>query len=363
MSLDFVTAANTDNKVRFGTSENALTTNVTATAKSFTGNGWTGIMNAALLTGLAPLTKYYYIVGNDKEGWSQLESFVNAPKRAGGDVYAILADFGYLNDESLPLLIEDSIQGGFDVLVHAGDFAYDLDTENSSIGNAFFNALQPVVATVPYMASPGNHEAYQTQLGGNFTQFVARFGAIEKYAGANSGSNSNLWYSFDSGLAHWLVDRPPHEWICAYAQAHSPPFPPLPCRIAFTSETWTMSPSQITTQLAWLKADLAKANANRAAVPWVLAYSHKNFDHDQVCKQCQLPLPPPSHLHTSPSPPPSAYFYSFFLGRLELHWHRGRTPPRWRGRLLLRALARVFSLLSRHLSRGCRARGQRRHVG
>ena len=112
-----------------------------------------------------------------------------------------------------------------------------------------------VYAQHPYMASPGNHEAYETQGGSLFSQFVNRFRALETYAGANSGSASNLWYSWDNDLIHW---------------------------VAFTSETWTMTPAQITAEVAWLKADLAKANANRANVPWVIAYSHKNWDHDQV---------------------------------------------------------------------------------
>lgn len=41
-----------------------------------------------------------------------------------------------------------------------------------------------------------------------------------------------------------------------------------------------MSAEQISTQLAWLKADLAAVD--RKATPWVLAYSHKNWDHDQA---------------------------------------------------------------------------------
>jgi hypothetical protein len=80
---------------------------------------------------------------------------------------------------------------------------------------------------------------------------------IEKNAGKNSGSNSNFWYSFDD----------------LRAGVHF---------VAFTSETWTMSADQIAEQLAWLKNDLAKANANRAVTPWIIAFSHKLFQMDQV---------------------------------------------------------------------------------
>ena len=56
------------------------------------------------------------------------------------------------------------------MIIHAGDFAYDFDDAGSKTGNAFMNSLQPFAATHPYMASPGNHEAYGTQGGGNFSQ-------------------------------------------------------------------------------------------------------------------------------------------------------------------------------------------------
>lgn len=35
-------------------------------------------------------------------------------------------------------------------------------------------------------------------------------------------------------------------------------------------------------QVAWLEADLAKANANRAAVPWVMVMSHFPIYHSLV---------------------------------------------------------------------------------
>ena len=109
------------------------------------------------------------------------------------------------------------------------------------------NNLQPYAATVPYMGVPGehwgrsgrhprclqeaggrtitqpsteltitsvrppppapspagNHEAYGTQGGGKFEQFVTRNRAIAQYAGANCGSNSALYYSFETPLVHW----------------------------------------------------------------------------------------------------------------------------------------------------------------
>lgn len=140
------------------------------------------------------------------------------------------ADFGLKNDVSLKTLIADSEAGGFDYVVHAGDFAYDLDSSSSATGNGFMNAVQPYLARRPVLPSPGNHEAYSTQGGGKFEQFAARFRSVQSFAGARSGSNSSFWWSVNLGQVHFL---------------------------AFTAETWTMSAAQISEQAAWITADIA----------------------------------------------------------------------------------------------------------
>jgi hypothetical protein len=65
--------------------------------------------------------------------------------------------------------------------------------------------------------------------------------------GANCGSNSSFYYSFDTPLIHWIT---------------------------FSGETWTMSKQQLQAQDAWVRADLAKVD--RSVTPWVVAFSHKS---------------------------------------------------------------------------------------
>jgi alkaline phosphatase D len=193
-----------------------------------------------------------YKVGSDSTGWSQPFTFTNEPN-ARPLVFGVYADFGFSNDESLPALMKDAAAGGFDYVIHAGDWAYDLDSWWSSVGNNFMNSIQPYAATVPYMGSAGNHEAYGTQGGGNFSQFVLRNRALQEGVGQTSGSNTNLYYSFETPLIHW---------------------------VAFTAETWTMSEQQIATQAAWLQKDLS--SVDRSVTPWVVAFSHKSFQMDQT---------------------------------------------------------------------------------
>jgi hypothetical protein len=179
-------------------------------------------------------------------------SFTNAPS-ARAPIFAVYADFGIGNDESINALYKDAAAGGFDAVIHAGDWAYDLDDAKSETGNAFMRSVEPYAATVPYMGTVGNHEAYGTQGGGAFANYAMRQRALKQYAGANSGSNSSFWYSFDTPLIHW---------------------------VAFSGESWTMSAAQIATQAAWVEADLAKVD--RAVTPWVVVFSHKSYMMDST---------------------------------------------------------------------------------
>lgn len=115
------------------------------------------------------------------------------------------------------------------------------------------NSIEPYAARRPYMGTVGNHEAYATQNGGNFSSYAWRNRALAKYVGANSGSDSSFWYSFETPLIHW---------------------------IAFSGESWTMSTEQLATQAAWVRADLAKVD--RSVTPWVVAFSHKSYMMDST---------------------------------------------------------------------------------
>jgi len=67
---------------------------------------------------------------------------------------------------------------------------------------------------------------------------------VELGAGANSGSNSNIFYSFNLGLTHFL---------------------------GFSAESYAYrsGPQLLANQLAFMKADLAAVD--RQVTPWVVA--------------------------------------------------------------------------------------------
>lgn len=87
-------------------------------------NKYTAYFCTAVMTGLAANISYTYRVGNSASGtWSQPFTFVNEPQASGKPlVFAVYADFGFKNDESLPSLIKDAAAGGFDFVIHAGEY-------------------------------------------------------------------------------------------------------------------------------------------------------------------------------------------------------------------------------------------------
>jgi len=83
------------------------------------------------------------------------------------------------------------------------------------------------------------------------------------YAGANSGSNSNRFYSFSRGMAHYVVLTAE-----AYLYARTPAF--------------------LANQLAWLQADLAAVD--RRATPWIVVLAHKDWTMATEAFQAFQPL-------------------------------------------------------------------------
>jgi hypothetical protein len=109
-----------------------------------------------LLTNLVVGNKYYYIVGSpDDMRYAAVRNFVYGTQflRAGGPVYAVIADMGYLNANSLDKLMFDSYTGRLDALLHAGDMAYNLDDDAGRVGDNYMRQMDPIVSKIPYNAS------------------------------------------------------------------------------------------------------------------------------------------------------------------------------------------------------------------
>lgn len=92
--------------------------------------------------------------------------------------------------------------------------------------------MEPAVSRVPYVNCLGNHEHFN-----NFTGYAARL----------VPDQNNFWFSYDYNGVHFLALSSEHN----YSRG---------------SEQWQFA-----------QADLAKAKANRAAVPWIVVFLHRAF--------------------------------------------------------------------------------------
>ena len=193
---------------------------------------------------LKPGKGYYYHVGSE-DGWSAIYWFTTL--KSGTDwspKIALYGDLGNFNGKSIPRLQQEVSKSSFDAIIHVGDMAYNLDTENARIGDAFLRQLEPIAAYVPYQTVVGNHEqAY------NFSNYDARFTMIN---GAD-GSKNNHFYSFDIGPVHFIAFSTEYYFYVNYG--------------------WT----QIANQFSWLEADLKEATKpeNRKVRPWIITLGHR----------------------------------------------------------------------------------------
>lgn len=112
------------------------------------------------------------------------------------------------------------------------------------------------------MVNPGNHEATCHSFGDffcpdglkNFTAYNHRFRMPAK----ESGSNTNMWTSWNYGNTHWIMIDTETDY----------PHAPEGVDTIFKAGGFG-------DQLAWLEADLKKAAANRDQYPWIIATGHR----------------------------------------------------------------------------------------
>eukprot|EP00064_Thunnus_orientalis_P003392 superscaffoldBa00000274_g3401 len=141
------------------------------------------------LTGLKPAATYVYHCGSDV-GWSDVFSFTALNDSTSfSPRFALYGDLGNENPQSLARLQKETQLGMYDVILHIGDFAYDMHEDNARIGDEFMRQIQSIAAYVPYMTCPGNHESTY-----NFSNYRNRF--------SMPGQTESLWYSWNLGSAH-----------------------------------------------------------------------------------------------------------------------------------------------------------------
>ncbi|ETI39090.1 hypothetical protein F443_15286 [Phytophthora nicotianae P1569] len=235
----------------------------------------------ATITGLKPRTKYFYKVGSrgDEKYTSDVSSFITARPATDDSSFNVLI-YGDLGDgensvdtiAAVNKLTSDDI----DLVYHLGDISYAdndfLEVKQAAgffyeeVYNKWMTSLMPLMSSVPYMVLVGNHEAEchsprcqasrtKSKALGNYTAYNTRF----KMPYEESGGTLNMWHSFDHGPIHFT------------SVSSESDYPDAPANV-FTA--WTDN-GNFGDQLSWIEADLKKAEANRANVPWIFVGMHR----------------------------------------------------------------------------------------
>jgi len=206
-------------------------------------------IHRVVIPNVKPDTVYKYRVGSDL-GWSSL--FTTRSLRTDSDwspVIALFGDMGNENPVSLPYLQKGALEEMFDLVIHVGDFAYDMYEENGRRGDDFMAQIEPVASSVPYMTCPGNHEYHY-----NFSNYKARFNM--------PGDDGKMFYSFTVG---------PIRFISVSTEYYY----------------YYLEDFMVVDQHSWLEKELQKANTaeERKKHPWLVVFGHRpmycsNNDHD-----------------------------------------------------------------------------------
>ncbi|KAF8313567.1 Metallo-dependent phosphatase [Clavulina sp. PMI_390] len=322
--------------VHYGTSPTSL--NSTASSASSvtykTSRTWA---NSVLISGLQPATTYYYKIDSTN---SSIDSFVTARKAGDTSPFTVAAviDMGVFGADGVTVKKRDAIPAidpalnhttigrlfdtaaDYDFVIHPGDLAYADDWIVSDplgvlsesdiyegLVEQFFNELASVSRMKPYMVSPGNHEADCVEVPlfpcvtgqTNFTGYVNRFGNIlpaassspstssvvaarRKRAAAASLAQPPFWYSFDYGMAHFvMIDTEtdlgkglvgPEEKGGSQNLVNGP----------FGAQNQ---------QIQFLQADLA--SVDRTITPWIIVAGHRPWYTDgTACTVCQTAFEP-----------------------------------------------------------------------
>lgn len=257
--------------VRYGLNRTALTLQAAGNCSSY----FATFDHHVVLRNLRPSTRYYYRAGDADGGWSGVRSFVTAPESSPNMPlsFAVWGDLGVVNGGSTMAFLE-RIKGSVDLMLHAGDIAYADDAFihlpcaaefcYEDIWNQYMNLMEPLASEMPYMTTPGNHEAEchspacllnadRREALRNFTAYNHRF----RMPSPESKGVMNMWYSFNYGPVHFIS----LDTETAFPLAPEEHMYVLPC-------------GGFGDMLTWLEQDLIEANKERGQRPWIVVASH-----------------------------------------------------------------------------------------
>ncbi|KAI4378675.1 hypothetical protein MLD38_016121 [Melastoma candidum] len=243
--VSWITAGTAPSTVHYGTSPGSY--NGSARGRSSTYEYlvyYSGLIHDVVIGPLKPNTVYYYQCGS----YSGQEFSFKTPPSSLPVKFAVVGDLG--QTEWTTSTLKHIAGSDYDVLLLPGDLSY-ADFYQPS-WDSFGRLIQPLASQRPWMVTQGNHEIEKIPLlhPTPFTAYNARWHMPYEL----SGSDSNLYYSFDvAGGVHVIM-------LGSYAD-----FDP-------TSD-----------QYRWLRSDLAKVDRGRT--PWLVVIIHAPWYNTNTAHQ------------------------------------------------------------------------------
>jgi phosphodiesterase/alkaline phosphatase D-like protein len=167
-------ASTTTSTVKYGTKSHMYTKTSAGSAAAY----YETFNHHVVLDALTPDTTYYYVVGDETSGWSREFSFRSAPlatQHRGNFSFFVFGDLGVVNGDDSINYIKNN-QESVDLVWHSGDVSYADDSFlharcvfkfcYEETLDKYMDEVQPWASKLPYMVTPGNHEA------GKYISFV-----------------------------------------------------------------------------------------------------------------------------------------------------------------------------------------------
>ena len=233
-------AATQASVVQFGVSPTALDQTGVGSVGTAGATGSQVTIHEVHVCGLVPDTTYHYRVGGEGH-WSAVQRFKTAPApgRTDYDVHFVVSGDSR-DDANLWRQVQERALAGLnppDFELFTGDAV--LVGFLQSLWQGWFDGARGSMASMPFVTVHGNHE-------GLSVNYLLQFAQPQ----TGVASQDELYFSLDYGPVHLVVLND------------------SPLRSDYDGDV-------LGTQLAWLRADLTRARANRARVPFIVVTHHK----------------------------------------------------------------------------------------
>ncbi|TYI65444.1 hypothetical protein E1A91_D09G158900v1 [Gossypium mustelinum] len=243
MRISWITQSSAPSVVEYGTSAGAYTESATGTSSSYHYLVYkSGQIHHVVIGPLDPNTAYYYRCSSD----STRQFSLKTPPAHLPIKFTVVGDLGQTGWTNSTL--QHIAQSNYDMLLLPGDLAYADFVQ--PLWDSFGRLVEPLASQRPWMVTQGNHEVEKIPIihSTPFTAYNARW----RMPFEESGSTSNLYYSFDVAGVHIIM-------LGSYTD--------------FDPDS---------DQFKWLQGDLG--NIDRGKTPWIVALIHApwyntNTDH------------------------------------------------------------------------------------